>query len=167
MNKYAVFECDSYDNIYSAVIKHFETHNIKNELTPDMHVVIKANLVTDKNPIFAATTNPNFVFAIIKYLNQIGINNITVADCPGGALLLFSKMQEVYNSCGFAFLEEFAHLNTDFTSVKIKCEDNFQNKFFNIIFIIFQQNAKFLIKEHHFIIIVIRHFYKHKVLVQL
>ena len=55
MNKYAVFECDSYDNIYSAVIKHFETHNIKNELTPDMHVVIKANLVTDKNPIFAAT----------------------------------------------------------------------------------------------------------------
>lgn len=133
MSKYAVFNCDSYDNIYSAVFKHFEAHNIKNELSPDMHVVIKANLVTDKNPIFAATTNPHFVFAIIKYLNEIGVHNITVADCPGGALLLFSNMQEVYSRCDYTFLEKVAQLNTDFTSVKIKCDDSFQNKHFNII----------------------------------
>ena len=133
MTKYAVYKCNSYDNIYSAVVKHFEAHNITNELSPDMHVVIKANLVTDKNPFFAATTNPDFIYAIIKYLNEIGINRITVADCPGGALLLFSNMQEVYSKCGYSFLEEFAELNTDFTSVKIKCNDNFLNKHFNII----------------------------------
>lgn len=136
MNKYAVYKCDSYDKIYSSVVNHFETHNIKNELNPDMHVVIKANLVTDKNPVFAVTTNPAFVYAIIIYLNEIGIKKITVADCPGGALLLFSNMQEVYDRCGYAFLGEYADLNTDFTSVKIKCDKSFQNKQFNIIKII-------------------------------
>lgn len=133
MNKYAVYKSDSYENIYSAVVKNFEAHNIREELSPDMHVVIKANLVTDKNPAFSVTTNPDFVYAIIKYLMEIGIKRITVADCPGGALLLFSKMREVYSKCGYLFLEEFAELNTDFTSVRINCDVDFKNKYFNII----------------------------------
>lgn len=133
MDKYVVYKCDTYDNIYNSVVKHFEAHNIKNDLNPDMHIVIKANLVSDKNPVFAVTTNPQFVYAIIRYLNEIGIKNITVADCPGGALLLFSNMQEVYERCGYTFLGEFVNLNTDFTSVQLKCDKNFQNKHFNII----------------------------------
>ncbi len=136
MDKYAVYKCDSYDDVYSSVVKHFETHNIKNDLNPDMHIVIKANLVTDKNPAFAVTTNPAFVYAIIRYLKEIGIKRITVADCPGGALLLFSSMQEVYDRCGYTYLNEVAELNTDFTAVQIKCDNNFQNKQFNIVKII-------------------------------
>ena len=136
MNRYAVYKSDNYDDIYSIVVKHFEAHNIKEELSPDMHVVIKANLVTDKNPVFAVTTNPDFIYAIIKYLKEIGIKRITVADCPGGALLLFSKMQEVYEKCGYSFLEDFAELNVDFTSVKVKCDKGFKNKSFNVIKIV-------------------------------
>ncbi len=148
MNRYAVYKSDNYDDIYSIIVKHFETHNIKDELSPDMHVVIKTNLVTDKNPFFAVTTNPYFVYAIIKYLKEIGIKKITVADCPGGALLLFSKMQEVYNKCGYTFLEDYADLNVDFTSEKIKCDDSFKNKYFNIIKIV--SNADYVINAVKF-----------------
>ncbi len=132
----SVFKADNYDDIYSAVEKHFELHDIKSELNADMHVVIKPNLVTDKDSVFSVTTNPAFVFAVIKYLNGIGISNITVADCPGGALLLFSKMAEVYEKCGYGFLSDCAQLNCNFESSDVVCDENCREKSFNIINVI-------------------------------
>ena len=97
----SVFKADNYDDIYSAVEKHFELHDIKSELNADMHVVIKPNLVTDKDSVFSVTTNPLFVAAVVRYLREKGYKNLTVADCPGGALLLFSQMEDVYRKCGY------------------------------------------------------------------
>ncbi len=133
MNVYAVYKADSYDDIYSVVEKHFEVHNIKDELKSDMHVLIKPNLVTDKEAVFSVTTNPLFVLAVVRYLKKEGINKITVADCPGGGLLLFSKIQDVYEKCGYDILAEVAELNVDFDGVDIRCADEFENKRFNVI----------------------------------
>lgn len=135
MNTFAVFRTENYDDetLYRAVKKHFEAHNIKDEIPKNAKVLLKPNLVTDKEAAFSVTTNPRFVFAVIKCLCEIGIENITVADCPGGALLVFSQIQEVYEKTGYAFLSEYARLNTDFTGVDVASPDGFVNKKFNII----------------------------------
>ena len=55
-------------------------------------MLLKPNLVTDKEAAFSVTTNPRFVFAVVRCLREIGVENITIADCPGGALLVFSQI---------------------------------------------------------------------------
>ena len=136
MNNYAVYKADNYDDIYPIIEKHFEAHNIRSELSDKTKVLIKPNLVTDKEAVFSVTTNPYFLLAIIKYLKNIGVKNIVVADCPGGGLLFFSKMQDVYKKCGYDILAEFAELNVDFESVDVQCSPNFENKQFNILKVI-------------------------------
>lgn len=135
MNTFAVYKTESYDEetLYFAVKKHFEAHNIKDEIPAGAKVLIKPNLVTDKEAAFSITTHPSFVFAVVKYLREIGVKDITVADCPGGALLLFSQMQDVYKKTGYDFLSEYVKLNTDFESTDVTAESDFINKEFNII----------------------------------
>lgn len=135
MSKYAVFKAESYDDtmLYDVVSRHFETHNIKAKIPSGAKVLLKPNLVADKDAAFSVTTNPRFVFAVIKYLNEIGITDITVADCPGGALLVFSDMVEVYRKTGYSFLSEYVTLNTDFESSDVSSPDGSINKKFNII----------------------------------
>ncbi|MBR6531609.1 MAG: DUF362 domain-containing protein [Clostridia bacterium] len=135
MNTYAVYKTENYDDatLYSVVKKHFEVHNIRDEIPQNAHVLLKPNLVTDKEAAFSVTTNPQFVFAVVKYLHEIGVKNITVADCPGGALLLFSQMQDVYQKTGYSFLSNYAELNTDFESTDVSTDEGFVNRKFNII----------------------------------
>ena len=135
MSKYAVFKAESYDDtmLYDVVSRHFETHNIKAKIPSGAKVLLKPNLVADKDAAFSVTTNPRFVFAVIKYLNEIGITDITVADCPGGALLVFSDMVDVYEKTGYSFLSEYVTLNTDFESSDVSSPDGSINKKFNII----------------------------------
>ena len=135
MNTFAVYKTESYDEkiIYSSVKKHFEVHNIKDEIPSGAKVLLKPNLVTDKEAAFSVTTHPALVFAVVKYLREIGVEDITVADCPGGALLLFSQMQDVYRKTGYDFISEYAVLNTDFESTDIATKPDFVNKKFNII----------------------------------
>ncbi len=135
MNTYAVYKTENYDDetLCQAVKKHFEAHNIKDEIPKDARVLLKPNLVTDKEAAFSVTTNPRFVFAVIRYLREIGITDITVADCPGGALLLFSQMQDVYKKTGYEFLGEYARLSADFESSDIRTDVSFVNRKFNII----------------------------------
>lgn len=135
MSHYAIYKADTYDDevLYSIISKHFEAHGIKNQLSENTHVLLKPNLVTDKEAAFAVTTNPRFVFAVIRYLKSIGIKNITVADCPGGSLLLFSQINDVYSSTGYAFLSDYAELNTDFESRDVASPDGSVNRKFNII----------------------------------
>lgn len=135
MNTFAVLKTENYDDetLYFAVKKHFEIHNIKDEIPENAKVLLKPNLVTDKEAAFSVTTNPRFVFAVIRCLREIGVESITVADCPGGALLVFSQIQEVYEKTGYSFLSEYAHLNTDFTGIDVNSPDGFVNKKFNIV----------------------------------
>ncbi len=135
MNTYAVYKTENYDDdtLYAVVKKHFEQHNVEAEIPRNAKVLLKPNLVTDKEAAFSVTTNPMLVFAVIRYLHEIGVKDITVADCPGGALLLFSQMQDVYEKTGYSFLSEYAHLNTDFESTDVQTSPGFTNRKFNII----------------------------------
>ena len=145
MSRCAMFKADSYsdDELYAVVKKHFEAHGVENDIPKDANVVIKPNLVSDKEALFSVTTNPKFVYAVIRCLKDIGINNITVADCPGGSVLLFSQMQDVFKKTGYEFLSEYAKLNLDFESSDIHGSDEFVNKKFNIINVI--KNADYII----------------------
>lgn len=135
MQSLAVYKTESYEDevLYNAIKKHFDAHNIAREIPEDAKVLLKPNLVTDKEAAFSVTTNPRFVFAVIRCLREIGVKDITIADCPGGALLLFSQMQDVYKKTGYSFLSEYAVLNTDFESSDVLTESGFTNKKFNII----------------------------------
>ncbi|MEE0981867.1 MAG: DUF362 domain-containing protein [Acutalibacteraceae bacterium] len=135
MGKCAVYKVEKYDDtaLYDAVSRHFEAHDIKSKIPAGAKVLLKPNLVVDKDAAFSVTTNPRFVYAVIRYLKNIGVEDITVADCPGGALLLFSEMETVYRKTGYSFLSEFAKLNTDFESKDINSPEDSVNKDFNII----------------------------------
>lgn len=135
MQSLAVYKTESYEDevLYNAIKKHFDAHNIAREIPEGAKVLLKPNLVTDKEAAFSVTTNPRFVFAVIRCLREIGVKDITIADCPGGALLLFSQMQDVYKKTGYSFLSEYAVLNTDFESSDVFTASGFTNKKFNII----------------------------------
>ncbi|MEE1064501.1 MAG: DUF362 domain-containing protein [Acutalibacteraceae bacterium] len=135
MQSLAVYKTESYEDevLYNAIKKHFDAHNIAREIPEGAKVLLKPNLVTDKEAAFSVTTNPRFVFAVIRCLREIGVKDITIADCPGGALLLFSQMQDVYKKTGYSFLSEYAVLNTDFESSDVLTASGFTNKKFNII----------------------------------
>ena len=135
MGKCADYKVEKYDDtaLYDAVSRHFEAHDIKSKIPAGAKVLLKPNLVVDKDAAFSVTTNPRFVYAVIRYLKNIGVENITVADCPGGALLLFSEMETVNRKTGYSFLSEFAKLNTDFESKDINSPEDSVNKDFNII----------------------------------
>lgn len=135
MNKCVVFKTESYDDdvLYDVVSRHFEKHDIKSKIPSGARVLLKPNLVVDKDAAFCVTTNPRFVYAVIRYLANIGVENITVADCPGGALLLFSEMEAVYERTGYSFLAEHVQLSTDFESSDVSAPDGSVNKSFNII----------------------------------
>ena len=135
MNKYAMFKADNYqaDELYKIIKKHFEVHDIKDDIPKNAKVLLKPNLVSDKDAFFSVTTNPNFVFAVIRCLNEIGIKDIIIADCPGGSVLLFSQMMDVYKKTGYEFLSEYAKLNVNFESSDIYTSEGFQNKKFNVI----------------------------------
>ena len=135
MGKCAVYKVEKYDDeaLYDVVSRHFEAHDIKSKIPIGAKVLLKPNLVVDKDAAFSVTTNPRFVYAVIRYLKNIGVEDITVADCPGGALLLFSEMETVYRKTGYSFLSEFAKLNTDFESKDINSPADSVNKDFNII----------------------------------
>lgn len=135
MGKCAVYKVEKYDDeaLYDVVSRHFEAHDIKSKIPAGAKVLLKPNLVVDKDAAFSVTTNPRFVYAVIRYLKNIGVEDITVADCPGGALLLFSEMETVYRKTGYSFLSEFAKLNTDFESKDINSPADSVNKDFNII----------------------------------
>lgn len=145
MSRCAVLKADSYnaDEIYNIVKKHFELHGIENDIPKNARVVIKPNLLSDKEAYFSINTNPAFVFAIIRCLKDIGVNDITVADCPGGSVLLFTQMQEVYRRAEYDSLAEHVKLNLDFESSDIHGSQDFVNKKFNIINTI--KNADYLI----------------------
>lgn len=130
-----MLKAESYnaDELYNVIKKHFAFHKIEKDIPKDARVVIKPNLLTDKEAAFSINTNPAFVFAIIRCLKEIGINDITVADCPGGSVLLFTQMQDVYRKAEYEFMAEHVKLNLDFESTDVYGSESFANKKFNVI----------------------------------
>ena len=74
---------------------------------PGAKVLLKPNMLTAKPPEFAATTHPEIVRAVIKYLRDSGINDITVGDSPAGTF----TWEELWSQTGFAKLAEEEKVN--------------------------------------------------------
>ena len=118
--------------IYPAVCKFMKDLNIGKDMRPDLKVVIKPNMVMAKNPSFPATTHPLVIKAVIRWLNEHGVKNITIAESSGG-LYNGEYMKNVYYVCGMKQLEPEAVLNQDFSARTVNCKEGFRNHSFHII----------------------------------
>ena len=118
--------------IYPAVCKSMEALGIADDMRPDLKIVIKPNLITAKRPEYPATTHPLVIKAVVRWLNEYGVNDITLAESPGG-LYNAEHMKNVYNVCGMKQLAPGLKLNMDFSARTIACPKGFANHSFHII----------------------------------
>lgn len=134
----------SESDIKAAVDRHFELLDIDKLLKPDMHVVIKPNLVMKRSPEQATTTHPSIVRAVVEHLESLGIYDITIAESPGG---LYTKplLKGIYDSCGMtdAVAGTCAKLNYDTSFSDVECSEGKEVRSFPIITPI--KNADFII----------------------
>jgi uncharacterized protein (DUF362 family) len=57
-----------------------EKLNLRDELTPDMRIALKPNLVVSKPASSGATTSPEILEGIIQYLHGYGLSRITIME---------------------------------------------------------------------------------------
>ena len=115
-----------------AVDNHFEVLGIARDLHPGMKVLLKPNLLSGQKPELAVTTHPKLMAAVIHWLRDHDITDITVADSPSG-LYRVSNLRSVYQSTGMSSLSDFAKLNFDTGFQAKKTPDGSKNPSFNII----------------------------------
>ena len=84
---------------------------------PGMHVLLKPNLLSKHAPGAAVTTHPDVLEGVILALQKRGVNEITVADSPGGPYTK-AGLSSLYKTCGLTAVceETGAELYTDFES---------------------------------------------------
>ena len=87
--------------------------DISKDLKPGMKVVIKPNLVMAKKPEAApVTTHPLVVKAVAEWLQEQGIEDITLAESSGGPYTP-EHMKRIYHVCGMDTIGDSIHLNED------------------------------------------------------
>lgn len=118
--------------LYPAICKAMETLSIAEDLRPDLKVVIKPNLVMPKSPEFPVTTHPLVIKAVVRYLREHGVTNITLAESSGG-LYNAEHMKTLYRVCGMNSLEPDLMLNMDFHAQTVPTRKNFKNQSFHLI----------------------------------
>jgi uncharacterized protein (DUF362 family) len=74
--------------------------NVSANIQPSMHVVIKPNLVVSRPAADGATTHPEIVEGIIRYLKDRGLGNISIAE---GAWVGDST-ERAFKNCGYTSL---------------------------------------------------------------
>ncbi len=70
--------------IYPAICKAMTDLDIADDMRPNLKVVIKPNLIMAKNPTFPVTTHPLVIKAVVRWLREHGIEDITLAESSGG-----------------------------------------------------------------------------------
>ena len=120
------------EEVDMAIARHFEALNVADDLRPGMKVVIKPNLVRAMRPEHSGTTHPSVILAVAKWLRARGVEDVTVADSPGGPHIL-ANLKSVYAVSGLKILEDVAKLNTDLGWQERKCPEGYKNISFNII----------------------------------
>lgn len=118
--------------IYPAICKSLEALQIAKELHRDSKVVIKPNLVMARTPDIPATTHPMVIKAVVRWLREHGIKDITLAESSGG-LYNAEHMKKIYHVCGMEMLEPEVKLNMDFTAQTVHCKEGFANHSFHLI----------------------------------
>ena len=107
---------ENYDEelVYQAICKSMETLSVAEDLKPDLKVVIKPNLIIAKGPDIPATTHPSVVKAVVRWLKEHGISDITIAESSGGPYNA-EYMKHIYRVCGMESVAPDAKLNMDFS----------------------------------------------------
>ena len=95
-----------------------------------MKVTLKPKPLTARRPEQAVTTHPSVLLAVAKWLRDRGIEDITVADSPGGPYVT-AALKTVYSVSGLKALEGHFKLNFDTGFKEIRCPEGFQNRSFN------------------------------------
>lgn len=97
----SVLKTDNYDFslIKERVDRHFALLELDGLFHPGMKVVIKPNLLMKRRPEEGTTAHPALVEAVILHLKELGVEDITVADSPGG---LYNKqiLTALYKTTG-------------------------------------------------------------------
>lgn len=118
--------------IYDAVCKFMEALDVASDMRPGLKVVIKPNLIMGKNPSYPVTTHPMVVNAVVRWLTEHEITDITLADSSGGPYN-GEYMKRVYHACGMDTLSPEIKLNMDFSARTVNCPEGFANHSFHII----------------------------------
>ena len=120
------------DRVYPAICRAMDALQIAQDLRPGLKVVIKPNLVLAKSPAFPVTTHPVVVSAVVRFLREHGVTDITLAESSGG-LYNAEHMKNLYKVCGMTSLEPDLRLNMDFTARTVPCQEGFKNHSFHLI----------------------------------
>lgn len=120
------------DRVYPAICQAMDALQIAQDLRPGLKVVIKPNLVLAKSPAFPVTTHPVVVSAVVRFLREHGVTDITLAESSGG-LYNAEHMKNLYKVCGMTSLEPDLRLNMDFTARTVPCQEGFKNHSFHLI----------------------------------
>lgn len=118
--------------LYPAVCRAMDALSVHEELRPDLKVVIKPNLVMAKSPDYPVTTHPLVVKAVVRYLREHGVTDITLAESSGG-LYNAEHMKNLYRTCGMADLEPDIRMNMDFSAQTVATKQGFKNHSFHLI----------------------------------
>lgn len=70
--------------LQEAVDFHFAALGVEKDLRPGMKVLLKPNLLAARKPEQVVTTHPALIQAVADWLRDRGIEDITLADSPGG-----------------------------------------------------------------------------------
>lgn len=95
-----------------AIAAHFDALEVASDLRPGMRVLLKPNLLAGRDPACAVTTHPEVLAAVARWLRAHGIDQITLADSPGG-LYTPAALRKVYTACGLDALRPLMTLNED------------------------------------------------------
>ncbi len=115
-------ELDGYDRgkTEAAVERIFAAWPGAEKLSRETKVTIKPNLLMARSPEQATTTHPAVVSAVAAALRRRGVEDITVADSPGGPYTA-AALGRIYRACGMEGIEGVTlNLDTTWGSRKAK-----------------------------------------------
>jgi len=131
----SVEKVDKYDTVLldATISRHFEKLKIADDLFKGIKVLLKPNLLAPRHPDQVTTTHPLVVLSIAKWLRANGVENIAIADCPGGLGPIVTDLETLYSATGMKIVEGFAALNFDTGCKKIDCKNGFINRSIKIL----------------------------------
>ena len=136
MSKISVTKTASYDPqaLDLAIDVHMSAFDMKSRISPDSKVAIKPNLLMRAAPDRAITTHPEIIAAVLRWLRQHGVSDITIAESPGGPHTK-SQLEGVYRATKIADIaaEYGAELNLDTGWTAMPCPEGLLCREFTVI----------------------------------
>jgi len=106
MDKVSITKTTSYnqDEVTLSIKRHFGLLHLNEIITPEMKVLLKPNLLMKRKPEEITTTHPAVIAGIIICLKELGVNDIVIADSPGGPYTK-QALKGIYEVSGMKALE--------------------------------------------------------------